>query len=82
MFDPDFSILCLGLLVCWWIAASIAVKFAAQKRGYDGGIWLCAGLFLGPIFAVLLLIAHPPLVIDEAAHTGGSLSITPRLTLK
>ena len=51
----------LGALLgsIWWILASVAVCMAADKRGRERGSWFFLSLFMGPVFAVLVLIAYP-----------------------
>jgi hypothetical protein len=65
MFDSDFLLLAL---IVWWIAASFAVMVAAAKRGFSDWRWLLAAFFLGPAFAALLLIAHPPKHVAEISR--------------
>ncbi len=52
----------LGILfgAIWWVLASVAVCMAADKRGRERGPWFFLSLFMGPVFAVLVLIAYPP----------------------
>lgn len=59
MQDSDFMILGSFALVVWWIGAASAVQTAADKRGYSPKAWFWLSLFIGPPFAVLLLIAYP-----------------------
>jgi hypothetical protein len=57
--STDYLILiCLASFI-WWVAASIAIMMLASKRGYGVGRWFFAGIFFGPIFAILLLMAQP-----------------------
>jgi hypothetical protein len=50
----------LGIIfVIWWIAAAFVVGTAADVRGRKRGPWFWLSFFLGPILAVLLLIAFP-----------------------
>ena len=75
MMDPSVAIL---LLIVWWLTGSFAVALAAGKRGRDRGPWFFVSLFLGPIFAILLLIAHPIELDDETEESEAAFSITGR----
>jgi len=67
----------LLLLIIWWLAASVAVSWAAGSRGHNRGRWFSLSFFLGPFLAVLLLLAYPSApVSDRERKTEGSLSIT------
>jgi hypothetical protein len=74
--SAEFS---LGLVVLfvWWIAASIAVALAADKRGYNRGPWFLMSLFLGPIFAAVILIAYPLKIVTDEIVAPHRLSILP-----
>jgi hypothetical protein len=78
MLDSDFIGFGALLLVVWWILASFAVCLAAGKRGREKGPWFFLSLFLGPFFALLLLIAYPKgtEMESEAEGTTQPLSIT------
>lgn len=80
MLDSDYVSLVLVLLAVWWIAASFAVMTDATRRGYSGGTWFFAGLFLNPMFAILLLLVFPAKseVDDVEAEAIDRLSISPR----
>lgn len=47
------------LIIYGWVAGSIAVTVAANKRKKDGGAWFFYSLLLSPPFALLMLIAMP-----------------------
>lgn len=59
MYASDQTILLVLFLVAWWIAASSAVASAAKKRSRSGTAWFWLSIVLGPVFAILLLIAYP-----------------------
>jgi len=46
------------LLLFWWILASYAVASAAKKNGMSEWTWFFWSIVVGPIFAVLLLLAY------------------------
>jgi len=73
--DPDV----IFFIAVWWIAASVAVMMAAGERGYRVGRWFFAGIFFGPIFAILLLIAQPPERRASDTH-GHGWSLSPKPT--
>jgi hypothetical protein len=68
MQESDVMVFALILVVMWWIFGSIAVGVAAQKRGRSGGAWFGMSIALGPILAVLLLLAYPS--VTEAERNG------------
>jgi uncharacterized membrane protein HdeD (DUF308 family) len=77
MLDSDVVSFGLFLLAIWWILASIAVTFAAAKRGREKGPWLFLSLILGPLFSLLLLIAYPQVENgSEEVEAVAELSIT------
>ena len=55
----EMAVIVLLTGAAWWVAASIAVSQAAHKWGRLRGPWLFLSLFLGPVFAVLVLMAYP-----------------------
>src|SRR5271154_4457487 len=77
MVDSDMVALGAILLIVWWFLASAAVSKAAGQRGHNNATWFFLALFLGPIFAVLLLIAHPIRGGSNEANTPDGLSIAP-----
>jgi hypothetical protein len=76
--DSDYIVLWAVPLLAWWIISAFAVKSAAETRGYGSGRWFWASLFLGPILAALLLIAHPVNDSTDKDGSGSGLSISPR----
>lgn len=50
-----FFILCL-----MWLIASLAVAWAAEENGRAGFGWFGLAMLLSPAFAILMLIAIPP----------------------
>lgn len=49
----------LLLFAVWWFLGSMAVMYAAEARGRSSGAWFWMGMFMGPILAVLCLLAYP-----------------------
>lgn len=66
----------IGVLILagWWIAASFAVSLAAAKRGRSMGVWFWTSIFVGPILAVLLLLAYFVAELIEVERKGHSIS--------
>jgi hypothetical protein len=77
MTESDASVLQAIMVLLWWIIASAAVSFAAEKRGYGQGAWFLLSFALTPIFTAILLNAYPVKVISEEVGSGDGLSITP-----
>jgi hypothetical protein len=66
----DIAVLCLIPAAVWWFLASIAVATAAQKRGRSGSAWLGLSVGLGPLFAIILLLAYPVETAQENRERG------------
>ena len=60
--------LVVAVVVCQWVAGAIAVGWAASVRGRSVGAWIAVGIFLSPVFAVLLLIAAGPMTEAERSR--------------
>jgi hypothetical protein len=56
---PELTVVGVLTIVVWRLLASFAVGMAAEKRGRGQSPWFLLSFFLGPFFAVLLLIAYP-----------------------
>jgi len=49
----------MAILLIFMFLFAIASWLLASRRGRNGGVWFCIGLFLGP-FALLAVAALPP----------------------
>ena len=83
--SDDFITTVLFLAILWLIAASVAVAYAARRRGGTMAGWFFVSLLLSPFLAMLLLIADRiPRVNREDSDTSedrvthGTISISPR----
>ncbi len=79
--ESDVNVVVYIALFFWWIFASVAVSFAAEKRGYGTGAWFLLSFVLSPIFTAILLNTYPVKVISEKVGSGDGLSTTPPTTL-
>ena len=66
--NDDTILVGLFFLAIWWLFGSIAVMSAARVRGRSGGAWFWMGIFVGPILAILCLLAYPE-IEDQPSET-------------
>jgi hypothetical protein len=70
MTDLDVLVPMIILVVLWWLLASIAVAIAARQRGRSGSAWFELSVGLGPLFAIILLLAYPAETMAEDRERG------------
>jgi hypothetical protein len=61
------NVLLFAALVVWWLGAAILADRIADRKGRTGGVYLFAGLVIGPIALLAALILPRRHVPPEGA---------------